>query len=112
MDDEIAVIAEHPLALAVAFDAHGTFAAFLQLQGDFIGDGLDLAGIGAGANDEKICERRDLCKVQYFYLGGFFRFGGAHRSEPVRLFVFVCAGTLRSDRVGLRQKFASIAIVL
>jgi hypothetical protein len=82
MDQEIAIIGEHPFGLIVAFHAVGQFAGLFELQADFLADGLHLLGIVAGTDDEKIGERSDAGKVQDLDIFGLFRFGGAYRKEP------------------------------
>jgi hypothetical protein len=85
VDEEVAIVGEDPLGLFVAFDADGQFAGvLLELEADFIGDGLDLAGIGAGADDEEIGERCDAGEIEDQDFGGLFRFGRADGGEPGR----------------------------
>jgi hypothetical protein len=59
-------------------------AALLQLRADLFRDGLNLAGIAAGADDEKIGERGDLAEVKNADVGGLLRFGRAYGREPGR----------------------------
>jgi len=78
VNQQIAVIGQHPLRLAVALDAEGQLAGLLlQLQADFVADGLDLARVGAGRDDEEIGKCSDASKVQNLGVGGFLGFGGA-----------------------------------
>src|SRR5207245_4218986 len=50
VDDEVDVVQQHPLGLAVAFDVRRIETGPLQAELDFIGDRLDLPGIGSAAN--------------------------------------------------------------
>ena len=85
MDQQVAVVGQHPLRLVVTFDAEGQFARLLlQLKADFVADGLNLPLVGAGANDEKVGERSDAGEVQNLYVGSFLGFGGADRNQPGR----------------------------
>jgi len=80
MDQEVAVIGQNPVSLVVTFHTDRQFAGLLlQLHGDFIADGLDLALVGAGADDKEIREGGYAGEVQYFDLGGFLSFGGSNR---------------------------------
>jgi hypothetical protein len=49
--------------LIVAFRADRKFARVLQLFVHFVADRMALPGIGGGANDEVICERRYVSQV-------------------------------------------------
>lgn len=59
MNDQIGIVAEYPFALVVTFNTGGTFAATLEPELDFVGDGLDLLRVGAIADDEKVRESGD-----------------------------------------------------
>src|SRR6267143_646798 len=54
MNDEIDVVEQDPLGLAIAFDVSGVESGLLQAEFDFFSDGLDLARIGAAAYDEVV----------------------------------------------------------
>lgn len=55
MDEEIAVVLQHPFAVLIAFGRNRQLASLLfHLQVDFIADSLRLPGIAAGADQEKI----------------------------------------------------------
>ena len=83
MDQQVAVIGQHPLGLVVTLDADGQFAGLLlQLEADFIADGLNLARVGAGRDDEEIGKRSDAAEVQNLDVSGFLGFGGADGNEP------------------------------
>ena len=83
MHQHVAVIGQDPLTLVVAFQTHRQLArqAF-ELQGDFVGDGLNLPLIGAAAEDEIIGEGSDAGQIQNLDVGGLLGFGGADRYEP------------------------------
>ena len=83
MDQQVAVIGQHPLGLVVTLDADGQLAgALLQLKADFVADGLNLAGVGACGDDEEIGEGSDAGEVEDQDVGGFLGFGGADGNEP------------------------------
>jgi len=83
VDEVIAIIGQNPFAGFVAFEAVGEVAVFvLDLEADFIGDGLHLAGVGAGADDEMVGERGYAGEVENDDVGGLFFTGGADGGEP------------------------------
>ena len=93
MDQQVAVIGQDPLRLLVAFDADRQFARLaFQLQMDLVADGLNLALVAAGADDEVVGEGGDAGEVQHANVGGFLRFGGAHGQQPGRGRGFCFAG--------------------
>ena len=78
MDHQVAVIGQHPLGLAVTLDTEGQFAGLLlQLEADFIADGLNLPRVGPGGDDEEIGKRSDASEIENQGVGGFLGFGGA-----------------------------------
>ena len=78
MDQQVAVIGQHPLRLVVTLDAEGQFAGLLlQLEADFVADGLNLPPAGARRDHEEIGKRSDASEVQNQGVGGFLGFGGA-----------------------------------
>jgi hypothetical protein len=82
MDQEVAIIGEHPFGLVMTLHAAGQFARVFELQADFLANSLHLFGIVAGANDEVIGERCDAGQIQNLDVFGLFRFSGAYRNEP------------------------------
>ena len=83
MDQQVAVIGQHPLGLVIAFHAGGQFAGLLfELKADLFADGLNLALVGSGADHEKIGERGDACKIQYLDVSRLLGFGGTDGDEP------------------------------
>ena len=94
MDEEIAVVAQNPLTLVVAFDAGWQPADLpLQLEADFIADRLVLTCVGAGTDDEMVGETGDAGKVENPDVFGLFFLRGADRDEPCWLGRFLCTGT-------------------
>ena len=86
VDEVVAVIGQNPLGGLVAFEAVGEIAVLvLELKADFVGNGLHLAGIGAGADDEVIGEGSDAGEVENDDVSGLFVAGGADGGEPVGL---------------------------
>ena len=83
MDQQVAIIGQHPLRLVVAFHAVRHFAGLVfELQPHFIADGLDLALVGAGADHEIVGEGGDAGEIEHFDVGGFLGFGGADGNQP------------------------------
>ena len=83
VDEQVAVIGQHPLGLAVAFDVVRHLAGvILQAEADLVADGLHLLRIGAGADDEVVGERGDTCEVQDYDVGGLLGFGCADGNQP------------------------------
>ncbi len=106
MHQEIAVVAQDPFALFVAFDAQRQLAVLLQPQSDFIGDGLRLADVRACADYEMIGETCDSGEVKNADVGGLFGLGSLYGDAPAFLVLLVCTSTLDDSRFGLRQKLA------
>ena len=107
MDQKIAEIAQHPLALFVTFHAVRQFVALLfHLQPDFIRDGLRLASVRTRANYEVVCEAGDACEIQNFDFGGFFILRGLYCNQPCRFGLLLSTSLNRS--FGIRQKLAPI----
>ena len=83
MDQQVAVVGQHPLRLVVTLDADGQLAGPLfQLEADFVADGLNLPRVGAGRDYEEVGERSDASEVQNLDVSGFLGFGGADGNEP------------------------------
>ena len=82
VDQVVAVIGQYPVRVLVTFDTDRVFAAMGEVNADFFTDGLDLARIRPGADDEEIRERCDFAQVQDFDIEGFFGFSGTGGSEP------------------------------
>ena len=65
VDQQVAVIGQHPFGLAIAFDVGGKLAGvMLEPQADFVADGLHLFLIGSGADDEVVGESGDAREVE------------------------------------------------
>lgn len=116
MHEEITVIEQNPLALVVAFDASGKVTKLLQLEADFVRDGLVLPRTCARADDEMVGEAGNASQIQNRDVSGFFRlcradcnlptlFGGLGRMK-------FCTSTFSDAGIDSRQKLAPIAIVL
>ena len=83
MDEQVAVIGQHPFGLAIALDVGGKLAGFvLQAQSDFVADGLHLLLVRARTDDEVVGECGDTGEVKDYDLGGLFRFGCADGNQP------------------------------
>lgn len=73
VDQQVAVIGKHPLRLIVAFYADGQLAGLiLELESDFVGDGLNLALIGARTDYKEVREGGDAGEIQDLNVGGLF----------------------------------------
>lgn len=57
-------------------------AVFGQLLANFIGYGLDLAGVRTCADDESVSERSNAAQVENDYLTGFLGFGRPDGNQP------------------------------
>jgi hypothetical protein len=82
VDQIIAVIQQNPFGVLISLDARRIFAQLLQLDLDFVGDGLNLAGVGTAADDEKVGEGGYFAKVEDLDIFGLLRLGGLNRGEP------------------------------
>jgi hypothetical protein len=94
VDEEVAVIAQHPFALLVAFDARWKFAPPFQLLADFVGNGLILARVRPGADDKIVGETGYAGEVQNPDVGGLFLLGGPNRNAPPGFGLLWCTSTL------------------
>jgi len=112
VDQEIAVIAQHPFALFVALDARWPFAMLLQLQADFVGDGLILARVCAGANYKIISEAGDAREIQNSYAGCLLFLRGPNRDLPPGFVLLFCTSTGDDYAFCLRQNSPPTVIVL
>ena len=63
VNQEVAVIEQHPFGVLVAFDALWALAQFAELRFDLVGDRLDLPGVRAATDDEKVGEGSDFAKI-------------------------------------------------
>ena len=83
VDQQVAVIGQHPFGLAVPFDIGGQLAGLMfQAQSDLVADGLHLFLIAAGADDEVVGEGGDAGEVEDYQVGGLFGFGCAGSDQP------------------------------
>ena len=106
MYQEVAVIAQHPFALFVAFDARRQFAAPLQLLADFVGDGLILARVRARADHKIIGETGDAREIQDFDVGCLFFLRGPDCDAPPGFGLMLFPSVVDDVGFGLRQKLA------
>jgi hypothetical protein len=83
MDDQVAIIGQHPLGLVVAFHTDRQLTGLpLQLEPYVVADGLHLALIRACADHEKVGERSDRSEIENPDIGSFLGFGGSDSQEP------------------------------
>lgn len=83
MDQQIAIIGQHPLCLVVALHAVRHFAGLVfELKTHFVADGLDLSLIGTGADHKKIGEGGNAGEIEDFDVGGFLGLSGADGNQP------------------------------
>jgi hypothetical protein len=59
-------------------------AALLEFDSDLFGDGLDLLGIRARADDKEVSEGGDVAQIEHADVESLFGFGGAYCGEPRR----------------------------
>ena len=78
MDDEVGIIHQNPLRLAVAFDMVRGASLFLQPQMDFIGNSLILRRGGSGTNDEAVSERGDSPHIHQGQIKRFLLLGSVN----------------------------------
>lgn len=76
MHQEIAVVHQNPLGIAVAFDAGWALALFLELFANFIGDRLRLPRVSSGADEEKIGEGGLFAQIKDHDVAGLLGFRG------------------------------------
>ncbi len=83
MDQEVAVIAEDPAGVVVAFDVMRALTGVeFHLHGDLVPDGLDLGLVLAGADEEEVGEGGDFAEVEDDDVAGLLGFGGAEGDLP------------------------------
>ena len=86
MHDVIAVVHEDPVGVIVAFDAQRHFTSLFQLDSDLVADGLALAWVRSGADDEVVGEGGEFPKVEDPDIGRFLGFRGPDGSQPCQGF--------------------------
>ena len=85
MNQQVAVVHQNPFRLGIAFNTGRQFPRLLlQLDPDFVADGLNLALVGPRADHEEVRKRGDSREVQHLDFAGFLGFGGAYGNEPGR----------------------------
>ena len=92
MANQIAIILQNPLAVVIPFQADGNFASIFHLGIDLVADGLVLAGIGTGANQEIIGKTGDFSKIENYQVQGFLGLSGVGCCYPRWLY---CVGAFR-----------------
>jgi len=71
------------------------FIQLLQLEPDFVRDGLHLFRVGPGTNDKKVREGGNSRQIQDLDVSGFFRLGRSYRRQPGRLGILHGLGFVR-----------------
>ena len=84
MDDEVAVIDQHPFGVVVTFQADGSFAPGFEIVADGIANSLDLPLVRTAAEDKIISERGYFPKVEDADIGSLPGFSGAYGGKPER----------------------------
>ncbi len=78
MDQQVAVIRQHPFGLVVPLHADRQLARLMfQPEPDVVADGLHLPLIGARADHEIVGKGGDAGQIEDPDIGGFFGFGCA-----------------------------------
>ena len=99
MDQQVAVVGQHPLGLVITFDADRQLARLLfELEPNLIADGLNLTLVVPGTNDEEVGERSNTRQIEDFDVGGFLGLGGADSDQPRGGFVRLFPGFLDVGR--------------
>jgi hypothetical protein len=82
MNQIIAIIGQYPFGVGEAFHADWIFAATFQLLAHLFHNGLNLLGITAAADHEKIREGSHFAQIQNANVEGFLGLGGSNRGDP------------------------------
>jgi len=82
MDQQIAVVRQHPFGIGEALHADRILAVQLQLLRDLFRDSLNLFRIRPGADHEKVGEGSYIAQIQHTNVDRFFRFSGMDGSQP------------------------------
>lgn len=83
MKHKIAVVEQNPIRILVALNAHRAQALFLEVALHGICDGLYLATICTGADDEVVGEGADGANMEHFQIHGFTTVRGLNRYFPI-----------------------------
>src|SRR5262245_16666491 len=81
VDDDVAVVDQHPLSVRHALDGDRALTASAQIVLDRLGDGLDLRIGASGADDEVIRDRGDVAGLEHDQIVGLVVEGGAGACE-------------------------------
>lgn len=110
MDQEIAIVHQYPFRCVVSLNTDRQLADFLEAFLNLIGDGVALARIRNGTDNEVIRKRSDLAKIEHNQIKGFLRFRPVECQLPVRQFRYGAwlrvNGTARQIRLNLLLRLA------
>ena len=112
MNQKIAVVAENPLALIVAFNAVGDFAALFQVEMYGVGDGLVLPGVGSAADDKVVSEGGNGGQVEHQNILRLLFACGADGENPAWFVCFVGIQLQLAVGIGAVQIGESIGVIL
>ena len=90
--DQVAIILKNPLPVVIPFQADGEFASVLHLGIDLVANGLILAGVRAGTNQEIIGETGNFSKIENYQVQGFLGLSRVGCRYPGWLY---CVGAFR-----------------
>ena len=82
VDDEVAEVHQHPLGVVVPLQMEWQVPSPLKLGGNLVADGLGLARVCRGADDEVVGKGGLVPQIQDLDVGCFLRLGCADRDEP------------------------------
>ena len=87
--EEVTIVQEYPFPVVVALDVERQFSPLiLHLEMNLVSNGLVLAGVGPGADQEVVCEAGDLAKVQNSDVLRFLSLSRTDCRQPPRLCSF------------------------
>lgn len=66
--NQVAIVLKDPFAVIVPFQADREFAPTLHLEIDFIADGLILARVGTGTDEEVIGKAGNLSQIEDYQI--------------------------------------------
>ena len=105
MNEEVAEVAEHPLALFVAFHAVRKLTKLLlHAKADFVRNRLCLSRIGTRADYEMIGKAGDSSQIENFDFSGLLVLRGPYCNQPARLRFLLGSITGTVTNFCLRQK--------
>ena len=83
MDEEVAIVHQHPVGGIETFQTDGKFPHLFQLLRDLIRNSMSLTGICRRADDEVIGKGCHLAEVEDTYVGSFFRLRRPGGNQPI-----------------------------